>query len=96
MDDYWFTKKAFISQCLSLVATKIKKIEKYWGKRSRRWHFLSINYCLGTQLIHDGGPYHIETNPLICGVSIWHKEFKSGLCKFCGRQLLKNLKGWSA
>ena len=25
---------------------------------------------------------------------IWNKAFKSGLSKFCGRQALKNLKGY--
>ena len=29
-------------------------------------------------------------------LDIWDKVFKGGLSKFCGRQPLKNLKGWSA
>ena len=35
----------------------------------KKWKSLPISpmlYTPFTELVHDGGPYHIETNPMIC------------------------------
>ena len=48
---------------LPILAKSIRKPLVTWGYRKRPvvWNGLGRN-----TLIHDGGPYHIETSPLIC------------------------------
>ena len=44
-------------------------------------------------------PDFLETSKMshfVIIVNKWDKVFKCGLSKFCGRQPLKNFKGWSA
>ena len=44
----------------------IRELLEYWNLSLK---FLKLNE--GFQLFHDGGPYHIDTNPLVCSANQW-------------------------
>ena len=43
----------------------------FWASRFMQYKTELRNSFQKNKLYHDGGPYHIETNPLICRSNQW-------------------------
>ena len=47
-------------------------------RKKRIQYSFSVFQYLYFKLFHDGGPYHIETNPLICSAYQWTSFYMIG------------------
>ena len=47
------------------------RLKGYAKKWVRENPYYDIIYAVQLQIFHDGGRYHIETNPLICRANQW-------------------------
>ena len=73
---YYFTRRYTKLYCT--IQKHIIKMILTSDRKKRIQHSFSVFQYLYFKLFHDGGSYHIETNPLICSAYQWTSFYMIG------------------